>query len=354
MNKYWGARVLSILAGIVFAVAASEASVRALHLAPPVVKNIGPLRFVENRKLFYEFIPGSMVDGSRINSRGFKDTGFEIKKGNNEVRIAMIGDSITQGFGVRLGETFSDQLEILLNRKAREAGIDAAYNVMNFGVCGYNLEAEVELLKIKALEYKPDIVILNFFHNDNDPIPGLQLFFADGSAMTDRQKNEIFIKYAVGTGSSVRAINRELLFRSKLYAFIVTRFHALFYSKKSMQSAVRQYHKSIVGEDDPVFFEHLAAMLDLSRQHEFRLLICIHPHLLWGEHPNNFLFESVAGQYGITYFRMMTYYEAAGIPPHAIQLNKEDRCHPNAMGHKIAADALFLELKHNNYIDRRL
>jgi hypothetical protein len=71
----------------------------------------------------------------------------------------MMRDFITQGVFVSPGKTFSDKREELLNQIANEYHSSLKYEVMNFGVAGYNLAAEVDVLKEKTLAYESGIVI---------------------------------------------------------------------------------------------------------------------------------------------------------------------------------------------------
>ena len=97
-----------------------------------------------------------------INSDGFRDRNFSVEKPNNTVRIMALGDSFVFGLGVELNDSYPKQLEILLNKNKGEQN----YEVLNFGVPGYNTKQEVEMLKEKGLKYKPDIVILGYLGND--------------------------------------------------------------------------------------------------------------------------------------------------------------------------------------------
>jgi lysophospholipase L1-like esterase len=76
----------------------------------------------------------------------------------------VLGDSITQGFGVEADE---DVFTAVLEAKLRAEGVNA--EVLNFGVSGYNTEQEVETLREKGLQFDPDLVVLAFCANDTAP-----------------------------------------------------------------------------------------------------------------------------------------------------------------------------------------
>jgi lysophospholipase L1-like esterase len=76
----------------------------------------------------------------------------------------MLGDSLTVGWGVPLQETFSKRIEKLYANDR----IDA--DVINAGVGNYNTIQEVEYFFAEGYKYRPDVVVLNFFVNDAEPL----------------------------------------------------------------------------------------------------------------------------------------------------------------------------------------
>jgi lysophospholipase L1-like esterase len=102
------------------------------------------------------------------NSLGFRDHEYSLKKPEATERILFLGDSFTLGWGVALDDLVSKVLERLLNRA------DSRYEVINMGIGNYNTTMEVELFKWKGLELGPDMVILMYFINDTEPVPGRQ------------------------------------------------------------------------------------------------------------------------------------------------------------------------------------
>jgi lysophospholipase L1-like esterase len=82
------------------------------------------------------------------------------------IKVACIGDSITQGVGAERGKSYPDQLQALLGDK---------YKVGNFGVSARTLlqKGDFPYRKEKkyqeALQMKPDIVIIMLGTNDTKP-----------------------------------------------------------------------------------------------------------------------------------------------------------------------------------------
>jgi len=96
----------------------------------------------------------------RTNSQGLRDREFSVERVPGKLRIAMLGDSLTVGWGVPVDDTFAKRIE----RMYAAAGIDA--EVINFGVGNYNTVQEVQAFLAKGYRYRPDIVVLNYFVND--------------------------------------------------------------------------------------------------------------------------------------------------------------------------------------------
>jgi len=119
--------------------------------------------------LLYELTPGfegehESVD-VRVNSVGMRDDEPLPGDDPERVRIVVLGDSTTFGFGVANGETYSDVLETYLNERARTGLV---YEVLNMGVVGYSTLNEAVVLEEKALLYDPDLVIVGYNLNDPD------------------------------------------------------------------------------------------------------------------------------------------------------------------------------------------
>lgn len=83
-----------------------------------------------------------------------------------KIRVACIGNSITQGSGVEEGKTYPDVLQQLLGN---------AYEVKNFGVSGRTLLKKGdfpywnEQKYQDALQWQPDVIIIKLGTNDSKP-----------------------------------------------------------------------------------------------------------------------------------------------------------------------------------------
>lgn len=153
--------LLMVSAGIGLGVA--ELAIRVW--SPPIAK---PQMQQIHRPSYYldwELVPGASGVGALgeyyfVNQAGFRGELTPLKKQPGIQRIIVMGDSFTYGMGVNLEDTYPKQLEALLNEKGHQ------YEVLNFGVIGYNMWQHNELLNRKTLAYQPEIIVLGLYQND--------------------------------------------------------------------------------------------------------------------------------------------------------------------------------------------
>ncbi len=100
-----------------------------------------------------------------LNRNGLRDREIPYTNPVGESRILSLGDSVTFGWGVDQGQTFSDHMESLLKKRT-----DRQWEVINAGVNGYNTEQEQIWLELEGLKYSPKIVVLTYVGNDIDAI----------------------------------------------------------------------------------------------------------------------------------------------------------------------------------------
>ncbi|MBN2482617.1 MAG: SGNH/GDSL hydrolase family protein [Candidatus Omnitrophica bacterium] len=328
-----------------------EGVVRLFGLSPDIIDYSGThWRLSRNAKIVYERTPYAIENGDRINNFGFKDTDFVLTKDQYLVRIVMLGDSITEGVSVRLGKTFSDRLEALLNGKNSSAG-PHRYEVMNFGVGGYNIEAEIETLRTKALQFSPDIVILNFYRNDAEPLPGIHNWY-NYSFLTEKQRLKVFQRYYNSRNSYLSWFIKNTLSRSHLYQVLMDRFPRL---RRRISLAyifaLRHENKDITLQERAILLENMEKLARLRDQYKFNVLICIHPDLLFYDgFPNNRILADIAEELRFPYFFMYRYYQKRVDNPVRLQVNAQDKCHPNELGHQIVAEALYEELGRQGWL----
>jgi lysophospholipase L1-like esterase len=351
-NTSWWQKIVLLTVSVLIGLGLCELIVRSLKLGPQVIQQVGVIRFVDNLNMVYELVPGAHLFNNVINKQGFNDADFTIEKPKNLIRIAMLGDSITQGIYVSRGKTFSDKLEELLNRKAQKSHSRLKYEVMNFGVVGYNLTAEVEILKEKVLAYEPDIVILNLFKNDNELIPGSNPLFHDNILqLTEQQQIALVRKYVAGRNSWIRRFERNVLYKSRFYLLLVDALDKLRTDRLQESDLINM--EGNAAEDMTLVLRSFQDIDKLKKQYGFKLLICLHPSLLFEESSVMMKFADAADPFHFNYFRMFPYYKKENLSPESLQVKVPggDNCHPNELGHELIAKALFAELTRYHLID---
>ena len=147
----FGAVIAFVAASLIFS--AAEVSLRLSYFGPQGVlawSHFSPRTITETSPPFRygwrsrRLIPGvsGYLKGTpfSVNSYGMRDLEILLSKPDGVCRIAVLGDSFTMGSGVRLSETYVKILERLLNADSGRS----RFEVLNFGVAGYDFEREVE------------------------------------------------------------------------------------------------------------------------------------------------------------------------------------------------------------------
>ncbi len=99
------------------------------------------------------------------NSKGQRDREIPYDRTPGVLRIAMVGDSLTMGWGVPFESLFSKRIERLYEQVGTKA------EVVNLGVGNWNTVQEVWYFLTKGYKFNPDIVVMNYFVNDAEPTP---------------------------------------------------------------------------------------------------------------------------------------------------------------------------------------
>jgi lysophospholipase L1-like esterase len=100
----------------------------------------------------------------RTSSQGLRDREFPYERVPGKLRILMLGDSVTVGWGVAVEDTFAKRIERLYGA----AGADV--EVINLGVGNYNTVQEVQAFLRTGQRYRPDVIVLNYFVNDAEEL----------------------------------------------------------------------------------------------------------------------------------------------------------------------------------------
>lgn len=159
-------KMLTRFFGIFFISLLLAELVSRFFLPVPAIHKLPGVKFIADKDCGYIMAPKQKAYtlGSRatINQWGFRGKDWSLKKNEGTQRVAVLGSSYGFGHGVGDEEFFPAQLEAILNRSKT----DARYEVMSFGVGGYDTGHEYNVFKKYALQFEPDILVVAFFMND--------------------------------------------------------------------------------------------------------------------------------------------------------------------------------------------
>jgi hypothetical protein len=274
-----------------------------------------------------------------INSQGLRDYDYTRHKQPGTLRIVGGGDSSLFGWGVPMEDSGLKVLERRLNGEFR----GRKFEVINFGVPGYNTAMESETFVRRCLEYAPDLVLLNFNTNDYD-VPE---FMRRPDDLATLRRSYLFdMVYSVYEG--VTAVDREQL---GVFDITVDEAHAAHLDE---DPAIPEEYRYMVGAKGVVrALERLAAA---ARERDIPFVVFdVKPEP--GFDPNYVRDELRDGQRELlereskrlgfyflnTYPYFMNYLKEhpdARLQPTVFAVSAADG-HPNTLAHSINAQALF-------------
>ena len=261
----------------------------------------------------------------RTNSHGMRNQACTLDKPDGVLRIAGLGDSVMFGWGVGEEDTF---LRVLERRLAFVVSDGRKIDVLNFAVPGYNSAMEVAAFREKVLDFSPDLVILNFVHNDFD----LPRFMIEAPDLWSLRRWWIVALVRDGL-RSVRENNERWHEPRKLEAL-----------SPEHRDRVRQRFGNLAG---PEAFG--AAMISLEEITSARAIPVVFVLLQTDGEPYAAAYEAANRHafYVVTVGSYFTdYVRDHGVPPtregwaDAFWLSPRDP-HPNELGHRLFAEAIF-------------
>ncbi len=122
-----------------------------------------PQRYLPHPFIGYTLRPG--IERWGINEDGFRGPSVTRRKDPGVFRIVCLGGSTTYNPNVSADETWSAELEALLNASDRTGAIER-YEVVNAGVPGYTTVESLINFSLRMVEYEPDAVLV--YHAMND------------------------------------------------------------------------------------------------------------------------------------------------------------------------------------------
>lgn len=123
--------------------------------------NIVPFTLGKNYRCKMKNMAGEFDVTATLNSQGYRGNEFQIEKKKGTVRVLVIGDSMTFGWGVGDKDTYPSIMNTLLNSNGLT---ESKVEVINAGyVGGLSPDSFYVYLKELGIQLKPDIVIVGLF-----------------------------------------------------------------------------------------------------------------------------------------------------------------------------------------------
>lgn len=257
----------------------------------------------------------------RYNARGFRDVDHAIAIPPGVRRIVVLGDSVTEGYGVEWESAFSSRIQ---------SELGDATQVITIAQGGLNTPQEVHLLKKEGVQYRPDLVVLNFVLNDCD-------FYT---------RFEAAQTYTAQVNAKIGLLNvpidprlKRLLKSSALIYFLKERAEDL--KGRILGLEQMDYFRRIWAEQTNRAkvtdgFDQLAV---LREEHGFDVVVLIWP-LIADYQPYRLALvhqwvTREAEKRGFPTVDLLSEFSSG--PFRKLQITAEDNVHPNALGHAIAA-----------------
>ena len=262
----------------------------------------------------------------QTNSLGFREKEYPVERRSGVHRIVVLGDSYTFGTGVEFHEIYSKRLEAELNRSGER------YEVINFGVPGYNTTLEHATLREVAARFDADLVILGYVLNDTE-------------------------RYGLGKGASRQQAGRSiantvhlaLKDASMLYRFLAPRIGALAgpFNARYAVGGTKQILASFEHESAG-WVESRNALLDVVREARSfgaPTLVVVFP-MMADFYPLKAAHEKITRfcrEHGIEVLDLMSVVLEQNVSDMVVMLDG----HPNGRAHKAFAERIYRHLSDN-------
>lgn len=262
----------------------------------------------ENPLLGHEHVPSSSAMlqsvNIRINEKGMRGAPITARK-EREKTVLFIGSSITLGWGVPEKDTLTEVLQKRFRQENKLVSVD------NAGIGNYNTVRYIERYLTKLTDLKPDILVVQYFVNDAEVLES-------------------------GGGN-------WLLANSELAVTLWIAFNRVF--KPSGNQSLIDHYKSVYDPATRGYKNMKASLKKLSTyasQHQISVVLAMTPdiHML-ENYPFDFIHqdvENISKNLGFTFVDLLPGLSA--MDSKNLWAMPGDP-HPNSMGHKIMADAIY-------------
>jgi lysophospholipase L1-like esterase len=250
----------------------------------------------------------------RFNALQFRDAEFGPRR-RGVRRVAVLGDSFTEGQGVKEPDTYPRRLEALLN--ASEPG---RWEVLNWGRRGADFPRLYDTFE-QLLRYQPDVVVYGMFLNDAEQSDS----FRAGHAFVDDWMHG---RHRYSSGPGLLAFVFDRLDRRRLERETLD-WYAQMYAEPNREGWARTQ-------------AHLRDMHRRMRERGGRLLVADWPVLLASDdalhlRPAHEAIARACAAAGIAHHDLRA--ALLGRQPRTLWVHPLDQ-HPNEEAHRLAAESL--------------
>ncbi len=162
------ANLIALALGLGFALLAAEGLTRLFWSGAPATTGGGaslPLQPVRDPRILYRLPPfaSGEYNGTAVstNAMGLRDRDYPIPAAAGTKRLMLLGDSMVFGVGLPEEKTLPSQIEARI-----QAPGGPGVEVINAGIFGYNIVQQIAILEDIGPQYRPDLVVACFVHND--------------------------------------------------------------------------------------------------------------------------------------------------------------------------------------------